>query len=599
MKVYGDLVSLMMEVVMGRIEEAKEYFDKASLGYTYGGSKRKEARKRPLSALSSIIDTKSILSRVDLGLREICLERVKGTYYHARSNTFADDFIPRFSEKTEFGVKWINLCAIQIDEGIRDPILVYEYMNYYYVQEGNKRVSVLKYFEAATVFAKVVRLIPPYDAEEEKVRVYYSFLEFFAKTNFEDIWFSNPCGFEDMIELMDQDTNKESYKEYLRSYFIMFRRIFKKFGRDKHPSSENLTTGDIYLTYCRMFGVDELDEDNIKKRIGEVVSQCIADKLVEVDDNLTGAFSEKTGILNFRKLKVAFVFPFNSRINGWAKDHWRSYMSMKESFGKRMIVDLVENVMDDNSTQTVLNDAAEKYDVLFLIDSILSEAAEKCAVDYPKTTFLMCEGIKSTYLLPNYYGKTYQANFLLGLYGAMIVDGDKVGYVSKDMNHQIYRSMCAFEAGFRSIRPKIRIQYAVSDKELDDDITMSAYYRTVVTSHFAEGTVNTYLKKKGNKAYKAYTYWQWKMFYERIFARLADGSFRKLWYTHRESNDILFFHWGLGTDVIGIHINDLMPTVSSALIFENIKTDIIEGRLELSYLGDTSKYKEWCKRHRS
>ena len=42
-------------------------------------------------------------------------------------------------------MKWSDLYDSYKQEGIRDAIKVYEYMNRYYVQEGNKRVSVSHY----------------------------------------------------------------------------------------------------------------------------------------------------------------------------------------------------------------------------------------------------------------------------------------------------------------------------------------------------------------------------------------------------------------------------------------------------------------------
>ena len=49
-----------------------------------------------------------------------------------------------------------------LDEGIRDPITCYEYMGRFYVQEGNKRVSVLKYFDASSITGNVTRVVPQY-----------------------------------------------------------------------------------------------------------------------------------------------------------------------------------------------------------------------------------------------------------------------------------------------------------------------------------------------------------------------------------------------------------------------------------------------------
>ena len=65
--------------------------------------------------------------------------------------------MPILDEETEFAIKWSNLADAQINEGIRDPIKAFEYMNRYYVLEGNKRVSVLKYYNAVSIPAYVTR----------------------------------------------------------------------------------------------------------------------------------------------------------------------------------------------------------------------------------------------------------------------------------------------------------------------------------------------------------------------------------------------------------------------------------------------------------
>ena len=74
-----------------------------------------------------------------------------GTKTKGRTEAFAGNFMPLLGEKTEFGAKWARVYDYQIEEGIHDPILAYEFMNRYYVQEGNKRVSVLKYVNAYSV----------------------------------------------------------------------------------------------------------------------------------------------------------------------------------------------------------------------------------------------------------------------------------------------------------------------------------------------------------------------------------------------------------------------------------------------------------------
>ncbi len=64
-----------------------------------------------------------------------------------------------------------------MNEGIRDPIKAFEYMNRYYVLEGNKRVSVLKYFNAVSIPAIVTRKIPKL-SDDYDVRLYYEYMKF-------------------------------------------------------------------------------------------------------------------------------------------------------------------------------------------------------------------------------------------------------------------------------------------------------------------------------------------------------------------------------------------------------------------------------------
>ena len=113
-----------------------------------------------------------------LGEMEIPLWLVTGTRTAGRQNAFSKDFLPILPENSEFARKWITLYEAQMEEGIRDPILVYEFMHRFYVQEGNKRVSVMKYLDASRIMARVIRVIPE-KTDDPSVKLYYEFMEFY------------------------------------------------------------------------------------------------------------------------------------------------------------------------------------------------------------------------------------------------------------------------------------------------------------------------------------------------------------------------------------------------------------------------------------
>ena len=102
-----------------------------------------------LAVLDDILVNVNIVSQEPLGLVEIPAESIVGTKTSGRHTAFAPNFMPLLEADTEFAAKWSNLCEAHLEEGIHTPIIAFEFMNRFYVQEGNKRVSVLKYYGPA------------------------------------------------------------------------------------------------------------------------------------------------------------------------------------------------------------------------------------------------------------------------------------------------------------------------------------------------------------------------------------------------------------------------------------------------------------------
>ena len=142
-----------------------------------------------LPVLDEALSYADIVSQVSLGTMDIPLSKLVGTKTAERSISFANNFMPLLSERSEFAIKWQNLYNYQVEDGINDPIVAYEFMNRFYVQEGNKRVSVMKYLGAYSITGTVIRLIPKRTDDLEN-RLYYAFLEFYTVSSNCDVWCS-------------------------------------------------------------------------------------------------------------------------------------------------------------------------------------------------------------------------------------------------------------------------------------------------------------------------------------------------------------------------------------------------------------------------
>ena len=147
-----------------------------------------------LAVLDDILNGVNIVAQEPLGLVDIPAESIVGTKTSGRHTAFAANFMPLLEEDTEFAIKWSNLCEAHLEEGIHTPIIAYEYLNKFYVQEGNKRVSVLKYYEAVTIPGTVTRLVPARNDTLEN-KIYYEFLDFYKLSKINNVQFSRLGGY--------------------------------------------------------------------------------------------------------------------------------------------------------------------------------------------------------------------------------------------------------------------------------------------------------------------------------------------------------------------------------------------------------------------
>ncbi len=202
-----------------------------------------------LEVLDDIIPTKGTFSEVPLGLVQIPTEQIVGTKTNGRSNAFAANFMPILRETSEFASKWAKLSTSHENEGIREPIKAYEYMNKFYVLEGNKRVSVMKYYGAVSVPGTVIRIVPKRTDEKEN-KIYFEFIDFYELTNINYIWFSEEGSFKKLQEVVGKGPDEVWSQDERLEFSSVYRRFMAEYtARDKEKLS--VTVGDAFLALSR------------------------------------------------------------------------------------------------------------------------------------------------------------------------------------------------------------------------------------------------------------------------------------------------------------------------------------------------------------
>lgn len=209
-----------------------------------------------LPVLDDILQSANVESQLPIGTVEVPLELLVGTKTAGRTAAFASNFMPLLDPDTEFASKWISLCQAHVEEGIRDPIRCFEYLGRFYVQEGNKRVSVLKYFEADSISATVTRVMPQY-SDNKEIRLYYEFVEYYPLCGLYTLTFTQEGSFARLQKALGKAPG-EKWSDDDRADIVSLYNWIKKSYHARGGENMRTTVGDVLLLLIRVYTLADL-----------------------------------------------------------------------------------------------------------------------------------------------------------------------------------------------------------------------------------------------------------------------------------------------------------------------------------------------------
>ena len=430
---------------MADYDSSANYKQARAMGRHYLSEHSDSATKGYLYILDDLLDNVEICGEINLGTTEIPIHKILGTRTSARSNAFAGNFMPLLPENTEFGAKWCKLYESHIREGIREPIKVYEYLNRYFVQEGNKRVSVLKYLGAVAIEARVTRLIPKRDESNKQISIYYEFLDFDRRATFDNLWFSHRGGFTGLVNLVEtwqqeHPECKTATADLINASFKSFRLCYREAGFAGIP----ITSGDAFLEYLKVYG---FKPDRPLDTIREQVKSCEAQfKLVSVKDpdtvnTVEQKFPSEKAALSFfsrkpRKLKVAFAFESTPEKCLWTYDHDVARKRLERTLGDKISVVTRYQVPNGENSYGPLKELMEEEpDILFATSPNMSAGALRLSIENPDKTILNCDFAQPKKNIMTYYAKFYEAAFLCGVMAGSMTRTGLLGYTTTMATH--------------------------------------------------------------------------------------------------------------------------------------------------------------------
>ncbi len=542
-----------------------------------------------LQVLDEILSYTETSGEVSLGTVQIPMELIVGTKTAGRTTAFAPNFLPLLDSDTEFASKWINLCSVHLSEGIRDPITAYEFMNHFYVVEGNKRVSVLKYFGAVSIPGTVTRIMPKRTDDKEN-KIYYEFVDFYRVSQINYIWFSQEGCFAKLLELVGKKPNEmwnSDEKLLFSSVFARFKSAYEAKGGNKL----SITVGDAFLAFLKIYSYDGI-KDKVSSEIKQLLTKIWNELTILTEKKSIELLMDpsqllKKSLLKFnlftpsspRKLKVSFIHYKNAATSGWTYSHELGRMYLEQTFTEQIKTSHIDDVTDENAYEMIENAIADKNNLIFTTTPELIGPSLKAAIEHPGVKILNCSLNESHSYIRTYYARMYEAKFLTGFIAGSMAENNKIRYIADYPIFGAIATINAFALGAKMAMPKAKIYLdwsSLKESErtglhMEDIRYISGKDMIAPNSHSRE--FGLYYTDGGNEPVNlVMPVWHWGKFYEKLIQSILSGSWKETDSTSKALN----YWWGLSSGVIDIVYSKKLPFATKRLI-ELLRHNIISG----------------------
>ncbi|MBN2879821.1 MAG: BMP family ABC transporter substrate-binding protein [Clostridia bacterium] len=538
-----------------------------------------------LRDLDTITKGVKIISQVSLGIIDVPLRQITGTYTKMRGNSFSRSFMPLLDPKSEFAHKWTNVYDIQLSEGLRDPIKAYEFLNRIYVIEGNKRVSVLKYCGAFSFPAMVTRLMPQRDESSLTNRIYYASLDFYKLAGYNAIWFSKPEKYGKLINLIEKSKDKfiadNPYHYVAFSLYEKFRELYLAYGGRSLP----ITTADAFLYFSTINGFEDATHtEKYRNTVKRYISTLASVASDNIDEYVTVDIPATSGGRPPRRrrnnLNVAFVYQ-DDAAQGWSMYHKKAQDMVQEKYEKQINTKSYYDVSFRSANYDQMRKIVKDNDVIFATSPVYHKNMLRASLHYSRKSLFLCSSFSKFEYLETYYGRCYEQAFILGAVAASVSNKSEFAFLTSRMLPSALMSLNAFTLGLRMIKDDARVRLITRTSTLQDE---NEYNETIINelkktdcdvcynTSFCSGEacmfggMGLYHMKKTGWENIATPIWNWEEFYDTMIEDILSTRFGAGHSILPEKTQRLNYWWGLDTGMLDIEISDSLSEDTKRLV---------------------------------
>ena len=530
--------------------------------------------------LDEILEGAVTAGQVDLGIIEIPTDHIAGTKTQGRRSAFAANFMPLMETDSEFAAKWVSLCADHLgDEGIRDPIRCYEYLGRFYVQEGNKRVSVLKSYGAPTIPGYVIRIIPVWSQDPE-ILAYYEFMESYKLTRLYRVSFSRAGSFVKLQAALGFEPDHvwtEDERQHFTAGFTYFQDAFRKLGGESLP----ITPADALLVWLKIYDFEDLRTTPAAELVKTLSAVWQDVKVLGTEQPISVATEEvaepagEPGLLGRlfkpKRLNVAFLNEHRPEESDWARAHDLGRQYLETVMEDLVTVQVFNGIQSGAAAEEAIDRAVENgAQVLITTTPPLIGVCRKAAAKYPGLRILNCSASMPYTGVRTYYSRIYEGKFITGAIAGAMCPSGRIGYVASSPIFGVPASINAFALGARLTNPRARVRLRWSCVEEHAMETLAREGTELISNRDIPTPDRTrepwglcQALEGGRFLSLASPYWHWGNFYVKLVRSILSGGWDAL--SAQNAGRAVNYWWGMGSQVIGVLLREDLPAGAKQL----------------------------------
>ncbi|MCI9515468.1 MAG: BMP family ABC transporter substrate-binding protein [Lachnospiraceae bacterium] len=545
------------------------------------------------AVLDDILKERNITASggIPLGLVQIPAEQIVGTKSAARSAAFSKGFYPLLKADTEFAAKWMALYQAHLDEGIREPVKAYEFMNRFYIEEGNKRVSVLKFVGAVSVLGTVTRIIPPH-SEDKETRIYYEFMDFYHLSGVNYIWFSQPGSFAKLQYLLGKRPDEEWSDDDKLDFSSAYTRFSAEFEARGGKKLEVLP-GDAFLSFIGLYGYEVIKNMTAAELKEKLAKSWDEFKLLRTEQSLELQMDpadekdikknifERLFPISVPKQKVAFIHEETAETSAWTYAHELGRLHLQQMFSDQVSTACYNNGSEENAEELLEAAVQNGSNLIFTTSPIFLKASLKAAIEHPEVKILNCSLNTSHRHIRTYYGRMYEPKFLMGAIAGALSENGKIGYIANYPIFGMAASINAFALGAKMVNPRAKIYLewsTLKNHDVEQSFAQKGIRyisgRDMIAPDSANRQFGLYRMGENGPWSLAMPVWHWGKFYEKMIWNIMDGS----WKYDDASNETkgLNYWWGMSAGIVDVICSQHLP-IGTARLIELLKKTICSG----------------------